>query len=153
MLNSFNKNAAFRFSVLFVFVFLFSGCGKKAPPVPPHHVPPPSVKNLRADIDGDRLKLFWTIPELKGNKKCPVLAKSAVYRSKTISGSDCKDCPVRFKKIADIPIQVESLKESKKYRAEYVETLEKGYRYVYKVILFSDYGIKSDDSDYIDFVY
>jgi len=68
------------------------GCGKKAPPVPPHQAKPPTVTDLRASIDGGTLKLTW-------------------------SGA-----------------------------ITYPESLEKGYRYIYKVIVYGKGIIRSDSS-------
>ena len=51
------------FSILICIVVFFPGCGRKAPPVPPGQARPPAVDDLSSSIDGDMLKLAWTIPD------------------------------------------------------------------------------------------
>jgi hypothetical protein len=149
---NFDTHLILPFSILIIFVLLVLGCGKKAPPVPPRQKKPPAVNDLRASIDGDILKLTWTIPREKGTIM-PSLSGFIVYRSKMLlSGSDCKNCPVPFKRVADIPIEAKDPEYMKKGNSTYTETVEKGYRYVYKVIVYKK-GVTSSDSNYVDLIY
>ncbi len=125
------------------------GCGRKAPPVPPGQVRPPAVDDLSSSIDEDILELAWTIPDEKG-KISSNLGGFIVYKSKTsLSESDCKECPVLFKRIADIPIEEKDINKKIIYR----ENLGKGYRYIYKVTVYTDNEVTGKDSNQIDFVY
>ena len=149
---NFNAHLILHFSILIIFVLLVLGCGKKAPPVPPRQAKPPTINDLRASIDGGTLKLTWAIPREKGTIISD-LSGFIVYRSKMLlSGSDCKNCPVPFKRVADIPYEVSASGYMKKGNSTYTETLEKGYRYIYKVIVYRK-GVTSRDSNYVDLIY
>ncbi len=141
----------FKFSILIVIIIVLCGCGRKALPVPPRHEPPPAVNDLSSSIEGDMLRLSWTVPE--ANKRIMSnLNGFVVYRSKKmVSGSECKKCPLLFKRIADVPVDVINQKDSKKNIMTYNETLEKGYRYIYKVTVYTNTGASGKDSNYIEF--
>ncbi len=148
----FSKSLLLQSSVLIISALFLFDCGKKAPPIPPSQIQPPAVNDLSASIDGDTLKMTWTIPKEKG-KVTPGLSGFIVYRSKMpLSESDCKNCPVLFKRVADIPIEVKASERLEKGSMTYYETLEKGYRYIYKVIGYTK-GVTSSDSNYVDFIY
>lgn len=133
------------FSILLCIVVF--GCGRKAPPIPPGQVKPPTVDDLSSSIDEDILELAWTIPDEKG-KIASDLGGFIVYKSKTsLSESDCKDCPVLFKRIADIPIKEKDINK----KIIYMENLEKGYRYIYKVTVYTNTEASGKDSNYIEF--
>jgi len=137
------------FSILLCIVVFLTGCGRKAAPVPPGQVRPPVVDDLSSSMDGDMLKLVWTIPDEKG-KVASGVDGFIVYKSKTsLSDPDCEKCPVLFKKIADIPIEGKDINKKITYR----ETLEKGYKYIYKVTVYTKTGASGKDSNYIKFVY
>jgi len=149
---NFDTHLILPFSILIIFVLLVLGCGKKAPPVPPRQAKPPTVNDLRASIDGGILKLTWTIPKEKG-RIISDLSGFIVYRSKMLlSDSDCRNCPVLFKRVADIPYEVSASGYMKKGNSTYTATLEKGYRYIYKVIVYRK-GVTSSDSNYVDLIY
>jgi len=132
-------------SILICIIVFSIGCGRKAPPVPPGQARPPVVDDLSSSIDGDMLELAWTIPDEEG-KIVSGLGGFIVYKSKTsISESDCKGCPVLFKKIVDIPIKEKDINKKITYR----ENMEKGYRYIYKVTVYTKTGAFGKDSNYI----
>lgn len=152
LFKNFSKHLTLQFSILIIFALFFSSCGKKAPPVPPRQKKPPAVNDLTASINGDTLTLTWAIPKEKG-KIISGLSGFIVYRSKMLlSESDCKNCPVLFKRVADIPIEEKGSGYMKKGNIMYPETLEMGYRYIYKVIVYRK-GITSSDSNYVDLIY
>jgi len=138
--------------VLFCFAFNISGCGKKGPPIPPRHIVPPAVNDLIISIDENTLRLTWNIP---GEKEMLTSGGAGffVYRSKRpISESDCKDCPVVFSRVADIPIDTKDLEKKEKGTIRYNETLEKGFMYIFKVNTYLK-GVVSSDSNRVDFVF
>ncbi|HUV50501.1 MAG TPA: hypothetical protein VMW78_05720 [Anaerolineae bacterium] len=138
--------AAIIFLILLCIVVFPFGCGRKTDPVPPGQAGPPVVDNLNSSIDGDILELAWTIPDEKG-KIASGLGGFIVYKSKTsLSEPVCEKCPVRFKKIADIPIVEKDINKKITYR----ETLEKGCRYIYKVAVYTKTGAFGKDSNYIE---
>jgi len=135
------------FSILLCIAVFSPGCGRKAPPIPPGQTRPPAVDDLSSSINGDMLDLAWTIPDEKG-KIASDLGGFIVYKSKTsLSESDCKDCPVLFKRIADIPIKEKDINK----KIIYMENLEKGYRYIYKVTVYTNTDASGKDSNYIEF--
>ena len=114
-------------------------CGKKGPPVPPRAVPPPAVPRLSMELEGDELTLIWTAPE-GSRRMISDLGGFLIYRSKqSLSAPECKDCPILFTRIATVPYAGQTPGTE---RITYSETLEKGFRYIYKVTVFSKSGIE-----------
>ncbi len=139
--------------IVLTLAFVLFGCGKKALPKPPRRIPPPAINDLTSNIEKDMLKLTWTIPEEKESVESG-LSGFVVYRSKRLfSESECLNCPVLFKRIADIPIKAKGSGNLKKDIITYNEILEKGYRYIYKVTVYADNGATGGDSNQIDFIY
>jgi predicted small lipoprotein YifL len=137
-------------SILITVVFLFPGCGKKGPPVPPQQKPVPIVSDLKYSIDGNRLNLVWTIPKERKNVKA-AFDGFIVYRFKRpFSDSPCKNCPKLFQQVADISIDAYDREVNK---IKYHEEIEKGFIYNYKVVLYTKDGVFSADSNYVDFNY
>lgn len=137
--------------IIVAFSIFLSGCGKKAPPKPPRQEKPPVIDDLSYSLDGDNLKLTWTIPEVKRKVKSG-LGGFYVFRSKkSVSESDCKNCPKLFKRVADISL--EHMENSVKDSIKYAEVLEKGYRYIYKVVIYTKNGVTGKDSNMVDFTY
>ena len=129
-------------------VFMLSGCGIKAPPVAPEKIPPPAVKDLKGVIEGHTYKLTWSIPEA-GPKATSGLTGFIVYRSKVpLSDSHCPACPVLFERVEAIP-----MKGKPNVKMKYIDTLQSGYRYTYKVITYNKKGAQSEDSSYTLIVY
>jgi hypothetical protein len=122
------------------------GCGVKAPPVPPRQAPVPEVKDLSSIIDGDKAVLSWAVPDKPGDKNS-LIKSFVVYRAKQkISEGDCKNCPVKFTPAAEI--QADLKPESKKMK--YSESLEKGFKYIFKVTSKSATGAESRDSNFVE---
>lgn len=137
--------------IIVAFSIFLSGCGKKAPPKPPRYEEPPVVDDLSYSLDEDRLKLTWAVPKVKEKVKSG-LGGFYVFRSKkSVSESDCKNCPKIFKRVADISL--EDMGNSGKDSIKYAEALEKGYRYIYKVTGCADNGVTGRDSNMVDFIY
>jgi len=136
--------------IIVAFSIFFSGCGKKAPPKPPRQEKPPVV-DLSYSLDGDNLKLTWTILEVKRKVKSG-LGGFYVFRSKkSVSEPDCKNCPKIFKRVADISL--EHMGNSGKDSIKYAEVLEKSYRYIYKVVVYTTNGVMGEDSNIVNFTY
>lgn len=135
---------------LLAVAFFIPSCGKKGPPVPPREVPPPGIAELSLTVDADSVILNWTAPE--GSRS--VMAKLGgffVYRSKTsLSAPECKDCPILFTRIAGVPYTGQSPGTE---TITYTDALEKGYRYIYKVVVHSKAGLTSGDSNLVEFVH
>ena len=159
---------------VFLCIFFFStvaGCGKKGLPVPPPEEIPPAVTDLAAVIDGPELTLTWTVPQ---GDNADDLVGFKVYRSTTPrSADDCRDCPVRFRLFADIMIgdsgaivsengkmtyrsvltEEDAASASKKPSGSpdepppVPENRKTGYGYQYKLIGYTEYNVRSPDSN------
>lgn len=129
------------FAILTALLILFSACGKKGPPVPSSYVAPPVVEGLQVILENDIAKLRWPIPEWDGKDE-NALAGFYVYRSKVaLSAEECEDCPVRYKKEADIRIKTNESETS------FAERIEKGFRYSYRVSVYTGRGYEGEKSE------
>ena len=122
-------------------LFLFYGCGRKRPPVAPGAPDLSPIAGLSYKIDGDIINLSWSKPD-DANKS--ILKGYVVHRSKIgIDEKDCKGCPVLFIRIAEL----------KAVSTEFNDQLEKGNKYIYKIVSVSKYNTMSPDSKFIEFEY
>jgi len=124
-------------------------CGKKAPPRPPgREEAPAAVGHISKTISGDTLSLTWD--PVAGKEKD--IAGFYVYRSKMrLTEADCRSCPVLFERVAVIPNRGQGTGAGALGPFEYRETLERGYRYSYKVAPYSQSGLTGKESDTVDF--
>ena len=146
-----HKRIAAFFLMLAGLNFGWIGCGQKGPPKPPHRPLPAAVKDLSYVIHGEMVELNWTVPRTEDQKASfPVAVK--VFRSRlTAQEAACENCPVRFVLSGDIPIHQKRSEKSKPLRMRHAESVEPGYRYIFKVIVLDEFGITSQDSNIIDF--
>ena len=134
--------------IMAVSVCLF-GCGKKMPPVIPRQPVIPAVKDLSSEIDGGMIVLTWTLPDEKEYKSAGI-KYFVVHRAKQkIPDGDCRNCPVNFKPVAEVSVEIKLPVK----RMKYEEQLEKGFKYVFKIIAVSNTGTESSDSNYVEIVY
>ena len=132
--------------------FMLSGCGNKAMPEPPSGNIPPKVVDLGYSISENTIKLSWTIPKTNDKAKSPVTG-FLIYRSKqSASEADCENCPIRFLKIGDVPVRG-GVSGRPEPSVIFAQTIEPGYRYIYKVRAYDDDGVTGKDSNLIDFTY
>ena len=76
-----------------------AACGKKGPPRPPRAPGLPAVEDLRAVIDGGRVRLTWTLPP--GSEG---VAGFVIERSKPQKDL-CPGCPRDFEEVRTIPAE------------------------------------------------
>lgn len=70
-----------RATLLFVFVFALSGCGKKGDPAPPVPIIPQATSDLAVAQRGESVVLSWTFPTLTAaGTKLPDVRRINVYR-------------------------------------------------------------------------
>lgn len=119
------------------------GCGRKEMPSAPRQVPPQPVADLRVQLSGNQVELSWSFSKaLFGSE--PVKGFGVFRASESISES-CANCPFLFHRVADIPfLDGQDGASVLTYR----DTLEKGYRYRYKVICYTT-GLSSKDSNVV----
>jgi len=149
-MNTIRKNLLWKSFFLFVTVLWIFSCGKKGPPVPPREVAPPGVPVLVMTVEADDVILSWGVPE--GSRR--VISKLGgffIYRSKqSIRAAECKGCPILFTRIGTVPYKGEKPGTG---TITYIDALEKGYRYIYKVTVHSKAGLTSGDSNLVEFVH
>ena len=129
---------------LLICCILFVGiaCGKKGPPVPPKSIIPPSVKDLKGEMIQERVRLSWTMP--RGEKQCRLL-KAVV----PLTEEPCADCPVRFTEQVEIDTTDSKMVDMEGDKVTYWESAAPGRRYIYKVIVISEDGAESKDSNIV----
>ena len=131
---------------------LWIGCGKKGPPRPPRRPLPPAVKDLAYTVHNDIVKLSWTVPGKGESSSAAPPAAVKVFRSRlSAEEANCKNCPIRFAVSGDVPIHEKRSEKSKPIKMSYTEFVETGFRYIYKVIVFDEYGIAGKDSNIVKF--
>ncbi len=127
--------------VAILMAFIFFSCGRKGPPVAPGVPDLEPVTGISYEIEADIIKVSWDKPNSKNES---ILTGYTVHRSITgIDEESCDGCPVLFKRIAELGADSNS----------YGELLEKGNKYIYKVVAVSKYGTISPDSEFIKFDY
>lgn len=134
------KHHVFCLAMLTALMILLFACGKKGPPIPETFTPPPVVEGLQIILEDNMAMLRWPIPEWE-EKGEDFLAGFFVYRSKTAAEKTCADCPVRFKKVAEIQIKNNTSAGS------YTEQLEAGFQYSFKVSGYTDSGHEGEKSE------
>lgn len=139
------------FCALATIGFLWLGCGKKGSPRPPQQPLPVAVKDLNYRIDNDVLELSWTVP-VPDDHSASYPAAVKLFRFKqSAAETNCEKCPIRFNEIADLPVEMNRSEKSRSITMNFTETLEQGYRYIYKVIVYNADGIGGKDSNTIEF--
>ncbi len=138
------SQTAFSVLVVAMLCLYFLGCGRKEMPSAPRQVPPHPVTDLAAQVVGNQVELSWSYSEaLYGSE--PIKGFGVFRASESVSES-CDNCPFLFKRVADIPT-LEGRDGT--IVLTYRDTLEKGYRYRYKVIGYSTAGIAGKDSNMV----
>jgi hypothetical protein len=140
--------------MLWVFVaVVIGGCGKKGPPEPPSGNKPPAVRDLGYSITENTIKLSWTIPETTEKAKSAV-AGFLIYRyQQPAYERECPGCPVNFQQVGDVPARRAKSDNSAAPPLVFSQTIEIGYRYIYKVNAYDDRGIGSRDSNLVQFMF
>ena len=147
------KWVAFFLSTLAATSFLWLGCGKKGPPRVPQQPLPATVKDLSYRIDHDTVQLSWTIPAADDRSASYPAAVKLFRFKQSAEESNCEKCPIRFTQIADLPVQLKPMDKSRPSTMSYTEDLERGYRYIYKVIIYNKEGIGGKDSNTVEFLF
>ena len=150
---SHNKFMAALFVVLAGMCLLWVGCGRKGPPRPPQRPLPPKVNDLTYSLRDDRVELSWTVPGAAAGKASPPTAVRVFRARLPAEEAACENCPIRYDLSGDIPIQKKQSDKSKPTRMSYTESIEPGYRYIYKVTVYDEYGIGGKDSNIVKFDY
>ena len=126
---------------LLLLMVAYSGCGRKGPPVAPGAPELLPVAGLSYEISDDLVRISWS---LATGGAASTLTGYIVHRSVVSMDEDmCEGCPVLFQRVIELDKTIHS----------YGELLEKGNRYIYKVVSVSKYGTISPDSEFIKVSY
>ena len=129
------------------------GCGKKGPPQPPRGDSPPRVSDLDYSIEGNTVRLSWTLPQTTAKAKTPVTGFLIYQYKQSAHERECTNCPVIFEKVGDVPVRDNERKQPGTQPIVFVQTIEPGYRYIFKVTAYSRAGTASKDSNHVEFLY
>ena len=131
------------------FLLLDPGCGKKGPPVAPRAVVPPPVKDLKAEVMEDKVRLTWSIPK-KGETIFEGIGGFRVFKYKAHgSVARCPGCPIPFDPLLDIRLKDPEPARVEGDRVICYDTIEPGCRYAYKVVVCHKSGGMSEDSNIV----
>jgi hypothetical protein len=107
---------------------------------------------LAYSISENTIKLSWTIPKTSNAAKSQAIG-FLIYRSQQTSAeSDCPNCPIRFLKIGDVLVR-DGAPGSTGPPVVFAQTIEPGFRYIYKVKAYDGDGETGNDSNLVDFTY
>jgi hypothetical protein len=124
-------------------------CGKKTPPVAPKIIIPPAVKDLKAEVIGDKVRLTWSVPK-KGDKLFDGLERFGIYKYEWDSSSEmCPGCPIPFEHFADIRLEDTEAAQVEGDRIIWHDNIAAGHRYAYKVMVYHRSGGVSEDSNIV----
>lgn len=142
-----------------------AACGKRGPPVAPEYRLPAAVQDLQAAVEGDTIRLTWTLPRIRVDRS-PLreVARTEVYRRLE---DGAPDQPVRpalltfgglfgpppgvpgFDRVADIRIDEPGPVEIRGNQVTYTDaqSLAFGQRYTYVVVAVDEKGRPSPPSN------
>ncbi len=124
-------------------------CGKKAPPVAPNVVVPPAVKDLKAEVIKDEVRLTWSVPK-KGDTVFDGLERFGVYKYRFHSSEEtCPGCPIPFAYVVDVKLNDPEPARLEGDRITCHDKIEVGHRYAYKVVAYHKSGGVSKDSNIV----
>jgi predicted small lipoprotein YifL len=129
--------------------FLTASCGKKGPPQPPSGNKPPPVTDLAYSVTGSTIKLSWTIPPTTDKAKSPAAGFLIFRYQQPVYERECPSCPVIFRQVGDVPARGQPGVTP----LVFTQTIELGYRYIYKVKAYDNGGIPSRDSNFVQFIF
>ena len=130
---------------------VLAGCGKKGPPEPPNGSRPPRVADLNYMVSENTVKLSWTIPQPDEKAQYPVSGFLIFQYQQPLYERECTNCPVIFTQIGDVPVRGGTGGRDESLPLVFVETLERGYRYKFKVKAYSDDRTSGADSNLVEF--
>ena len=134
------------------FVILCLACGIKNPPVPPKTLTPPAIRDLKAEVIGDKVQLTWSMPK-KDNALFDGVEHFRVYKYKSHSSIEvCEGCPIPFKPLLDIKLKDPYPAQMEGGSIIYHDAIEANYGYAYKIVVHHKSGGVSEDSNIVQFV-
>jgi len=132
---------------LFLMCVITVGCGVKKPPLAPEAQPPEAITDLIYEKEGNSVTLRWSVPQKEAAGSAG-LGGFYVYQGETrLTESACKDCPVLFYRIGQLTVGDLYVNDSLLSTASFTVELVPGFEYQFKVVVFSEDGLTSPDSN------
>ncbi len=122
------------------------GCGKKGMPRPPHTPPPSPVCGFSVEKEDSRARLTWSQTGCRPGGK--VEGFNVYVHKERIDKPSCADCPQTFEKSATVHVGRLNPWKTTSDKAVHVESIEQGFRYIFKVVAFGPGG-ESENSELI----
>lgn len=132
---------------------MVGGCGMKGPPEPPRGDRPPAVTDLNYSITDSTIKLSWTLPQTTAKAKNAVTGFIIYQFKQSAHERECTNCPVIFKKVGEVPVRQPGHGQTGAQPIVFVQTIEPGYRYIYKVKAYDKEETTSRDSNLVEFLF
>lgn len=126
-----------------VFLLLLNSCGKKENPRVKRlgSSEPAVISNLEASREGDSIRIRFT-----ATGRADSIGSVRIARNKLrIDADECPGCPRAYERIVELTqkdIQVAGSGKGYSYRDG---SIERGYRYLYKIIVFRSDGSKGGE--------
>jgi len=118
------------------------GCGKKGPPLAPLALIPSPPIHVSYQLTADQVMLQWELdPEFQKKGKGGEMGIEIYRAGRRLSEDACKGCPLTFEKRAEVSASA----------LEYGASLEKGFRYFYRLRTTQGANIVSAYSETVEF--
>jgi len=144
---------ALAFAICLAAALFVGGCGKKGPPEPPSGNKPPRVRDLAYSVSGETVKLSWSIPTTTEKARTPVAGFLIYQFQQPAYERECPNCPVIFKEVGDVPARSAGSGQPDTPLLVFTQTIEPGYRYIYKIKSYDAGGIPGKDSNFVEFIF
>ncbi|MFK5954609.1 MAG: hypothetical protein QM498_16270 [Desulfobacterium sp.] len=129
-------------AMVLLWVVMGMGCGKKGPPLAPLALIPPPPVHVSYQLTADQVMLQWELdPEFQKKSKGGDMGVEIYRAGRSLSEDACKGCPLPFEHLADVPATT----------LEYRESLERGFRYFYRLRTAQGANIVSEYSETVEF--
>ena len=125
-------------------VFVWGGCGVKAPPVAPEQPPLPSITDLEAAYGNGRVLLGWHHP----GGESPAVGYHVLESQRSVSQPECPGCPMIFKRIGTEKLQ--RTLRTQRHALEFEAAAQAGYLYHFKVVPIESSGAQGPDSNVVE---
>ena len=127
--------------ILIVPLFLILSCGIKGSPVTPGYTKPPAVSDLQYQVTGNQLNLTWSVPPKHTHDNYTIAGVKVFRLKQALKNMPCQDCPQTFTVIRKIPARSGTM--------QFQDTLEKGFVYYYKLVLYDTGNRDGEESNIV----
>lgn len=133
--NHHGRGVMLALGLILIVAVLVAGCGVKSPPmVPAKSLPLPPSKVRVTLTDLNKILLEWSLPEGRFAPSAGLVVKQARV---SLKGDVCRDCPLRFEPLAELPWG------TRQYKVDAAP----GYRYFFKLHSVTGQNLAGSDSE------